>query len=93
VAGAAARVVRRLAWLRRRRSCHARTGKVELSLDGVKWSAKPAAEGKGAGTHTIITFAPARARFIKITQTDAVENAELGDEQYQGLRSLGRQVI
>jgi hypothetical protein len=49
--------------------------KVELSLDGVTWSAKPAAEGKGAGTHTIITFAPARARFIKITQTDAVENA------------------
>ena len=36
---------------------------------------KPVAEGKGSGTRTAITFAPARARFIRITQTDTVENA------------------
>jgi mono/diheme cytochrome c family protein len=49
--------------------------RVEVSLDGVKWGAKPAAEGKGAGTHTSITFAPVRAKFLRITQTDAVEGA------------------
>jgi hypothetical protein len=48
--------------------------RVEVSMDGVKWG-KPVAEGKGAGTHTIATFAPARAKFIRITQTDTVENA------------------
>lgn len=48
-----------------------RAFKVETSLDGVKWSAKPVAEGKGAGVHTSIAFAPARAKFVRITQTDA----------------------
>ncbi len=47
-----------------------RAYKVETSLDGVKWSAKPVAEGKGNGTHTSIAFAPVRAKFVRITQTD-----------------------
>ncbi len=51
--------------------------KVELSLDGVKWGAKPVAEGKGTAAHTAITFAPTRAKFIRITQTDTVEGAPM----------------
>jgi mono/diheme cytochrome c family protein len=47
--------------------------RVEVSLDGAKWN-KPVAEGKGSGAHTAITFAPGRARFVRITQTDAVES-------------------
>jgi hypothetical protein len=49
--------------------------KVETSLDGTKWSAKPIAEGKGAGPHTTISFAPVRARFVRITQTDVADGA------------------
>ena len=48
--------------------------KVEVSMDGTTWSA-PVAEGEGAGPSTIITFAPTRARFIRITQTATAENA------------------
>ena len=44
-------------------------------LDGAKWIPKPVAEGKGNGARTVITFAPTRAKFIRITQTDTVENA------------------
>ncbi len=45
--------------------------KVELSTDGSRWS-QPVAEGKGTGAITDITFPPAKARFIRITQTGAV---------------------
>ena len=48
--------------------------KVEVSLDGKAWG-KPVAEGKARGAHTNITFTPARAKFVRITQTDTVENA------------------
>jgi mono/diheme cytochrome c family protein len=48
--------------------------RVELSIDGTKWG-KPVTEGKGAGPHSAITFAPARARFLRITQTDTVESS------------------
>ena len=48
--------------------------RVELSVDGKAWG-KPVAEGKARGAHTNITFAPARAKFVRITQTDTVENA------------------
>jgi hypothetical protein len=41
---------------------------VELSMDGRAWG-KPVAEGQGAGARTDITFAPSRARFIRITET------------------------
>jgi mono/diheme cytochrome c family protein/glucose/arabinose dehydrogenase len=47
--------------------------RVEASMDGTNWG-KPVAEGKGVGAHTTIAFAPTRAKFVRITQTDAVEN-------------------
>jgi hypothetical protein len=47
---------------------------VEVSQDGANWG-KAVAEGKGSGAHTSITFAPVRAKFVRVTQTDAVENA------------------
>ena len=47
---------------------------VQVSTDGTTWS-KPVAEGKGEGAHTTITFAPTRARFVRITQTDTVADA------------------
>jgi hypothetical protein len=43
-------------------------------MDGKKWS-KPVAEGQGRGARTTITFAPARAQFIRITQTDNIAEA------------------
>jgi hypothetical protein len=48
--------------------------RVQVSMDGVKWS-QPVAEGQGSGTRTVISFKPVQARFVRITQTDAVENA------------------
>ncbi len=47
---------------------------VQVSADGTTWS-KPVATGKGEGQRTTITFAPTRARFVRITQTDAVADA------------------
>jgi mono/diheme cytochrome c family protein len=47
---------------------------VQLSTDGNTWS-NPVAEGKGEGTRTTIAFAPTRAKFIRITQTESVPNA------------------
>ena len=41
---------------------------VQVSMDGATWSA-PVAEGKGQGAATDITFAPVRAKFVRITQT------------------------
>ncbi len=65
-----------------RRQCRARTPvvgyprgyAVEVSLDGKTWS-KPVAAGKGQGRHTTIAFAPTRAKFVRITETDAVADA------------------
>ncbi len=48
--------------------------RVELSLDGVKWG-KPVAVGQGTGPHTSIAFPAARTKFLRITETDAVEGA------------------
>ena len=45
---------------------------VALSADGKTWG-KPVAIGKGSGGVTEIAFAPAKAKFIKITQTGAVK--------------------
>jgi hypothetical protein len=47
---------------------------ITTSLDGKTWS-KPVAVGKGAGQRTDITFAPTRAKFVRITQTDTVADA------------------
>jgi len=44
---------------------------VELSENGVSWS-KPAAAGKGTQPLTEIEFPPTPAKFIRITQTGAV---------------------
>jgi mono/diheme cytochrome c family protein/glucose/arabinose dehydrogenase len=51
-----------------------RSYSVQLSMDGKKWS-KPVAEGQGTGAHTTATFAPARAQFVRITQTDNIPDA------------------
>jgi hypothetical protein len=47
---------------------------VQVSMDGTTWS-KPIAIGKGEGARTDIAFTPTRAKFVRITQTDTVENA------------------
>ena len=47
---------------------------VQISTDGTTWS-KPVAEGKGEGPRTTITFAPVRAKFVRITQTETVADA------------------
>ncbi|MHA3773374.1 DUF7133 domain-containing protein [Verrucomicrobiota bacterium sgz303538] len=46
--------------------------KVELSSNGTTWG-KPVAEGKGAGPLTSIEFPPARAKYVRITQTGEVK--------------------
>jgi hypothetical protein len=47
---------------------------VTLSMDGKKWS-KPVAQGRGDGARTTIAFAPTRAQFVRITQTDNIPDA------------------
>jgi mono/diheme cytochrome c family protein/glucose/arabinose dehydrogenase len=46
---------------------------IQVSTDGTTWSA-PVAEGEGRPGTTIVTFAPRKVRFLRITQTAAVEN-------------------
>ena len=46
--------------------------KVELSMDGQNWG-QPVASGKGNGPVTDIAFTPAKAKFLRITQTGAVD--------------------
>ncbi|HLX60610.1 MAG TPA: discoidin domain-containing protein, partial [Planctomycetota bacterium] len=46
--------------------------KVEVSMDGKNWGAKPVADGKGNNALTEISFAPVKTKFIKITQTGSV---------------------
>jgi hypothetical protein len=46
-------------------------------MDGVTWS-DPVAEGPGSGPSLVIPFnRPARAKFVRITQTAQVENAPI----------------
>jgi mono/diheme cytochrome c family protein/glucose/arabinose dehydrogenase len=47
---------------------------VQVSMDGKKWS-KPVAQGMGEGAHSTIAFAPVRAQFVRITQTDNIADA------------------
>ncbi len=63
--------------------------KIELSADGAKWS-KPVAEGKGAGPITDIPFEPAKAKFIRITQTGAVQGKFWSIHELQVLKSGGK---
>jgi glucose/arabinose dehydrogenase/mono/diheme cytochrome c family protein len=52
---------------------HPRAYKVEVSTDGSTWTA--VSEGRGAPGSSSIAFAPVAARFVRITQTGAAENA------------------
>jgi mono/diheme cytochrome c family protein len=47
--------------------------RVQVSADGVSWSA-PVAETAGAEGTTIVTFAPVEAKFVRLTQTESVTN-------------------
>ena len=47
---------------------------VQFSMDGTTWGS-PVAEGQGTGAQTLISFAPARAKFVRITQTATADNA------------------
>ena len=42
-------------------------------MDGAKWNS--AAEGAGKGSRTVIAIAPVEAKFVRITETDAVAGA------------------
>jgi mono/diheme cytochrome c family protein len=53
---------------------YARGYRVQLSMDGTTWS-DPVAEGQGTGPSIVIAFTPARARFVRITQTATTESA------------------
>jgi mono/diheme cytochrome c family protein/glucose/arabinose dehydrogenase len=48
--------------------------RVEVSMDGSTWSAA-VAEGEGTGGSTVITFAPVRAKLVRITQTANADGA------------------
>ncbi|MEO8071341.1 MAG: c-type cytochrome, partial [Acidobacteriota bacterium] len=45
---------------------------VQVSMDGTTWSA-PVAQGQGTGGHTVITFAPVQAKFVRITETATLD--------------------
>jgi hypothetical protein len=47
---------------------------VVVSTDGTTWS-NPVAQGQGKGVINEIAFAPIRAKFVRIKQTGAAENA------------------
>jgi hypothetical protein len=49
------------------KSGYPRGYKLEVSTDGSTW--KTVAQGKGSGTATRISFAPVRAKFVKVTET------------------------
>ena len=51
-----------------------RSYSVEVSTDGTTWS-KPVAEGRGGGPRTSISFAPVRAKFVRLTQTGSEAEA------------------
>ena len=41
-------------------------------MDGASWGTA-VAEGEGKGQSTVITFAPVRAKYVRITQTGTAE--------------------
>jgi hypothetical protein len=51
-----------------------RAYKVEVSMDGTNWGT-PVAQGAGTPGRTVVTFSPTRARFVRITQTEAAASA------------------
>ena len=67
---------------------HARAYKVDVSADGSTWIT--VSEGQGAAGSTTIAFAPVTARFVRITQTGAVENAPPWSMQRLRLFAAGK---
>jgi mono/diheme cytochrome c family protein len=68
-----------------------RAYQVQVSMDGTNWG-KAVAEGKGAGNRTDITFAPVRAKFVRITETASVPDAPWAVERlrlYESGRPAG----
>ena len=53
---------------------------VQVSMDGETWS-EPVATGEGKGTPVTITFAPVRAKFVRITQTGSAEGVPWAMQQ------------
>ena len=53
--------------------------KVEVSTNGTAWT--PVAEGQGTPGSTTISFAPIRAKYVRITQTATAENASVWSMQ------------
>jgi mono/diheme cytochrome c family protein len=47
--------------------------KVQVSLDGAKWT--DVATGQGAGKDTDVAFAPVRAKYVRISQTATAQDA------------------
>ena len=62
---------------------------VTVSLDGKTWSA-PVRRGEGTGQTTVIAFAPVNAKFVRITQTAAVDGAPPWSIQRLRLYRAGR---
>ena len=65
---------------------------LQLSMDGITWSA-PVAEGRGTGPSMAIVFTPARAKFVRITQTADEPNApswNMQQMQLYEMRSIAR---
>jgi hypothetical protein len=51
-----------------------RAYQVQVSMDGTNWGS-PIAQGQGTGVDSDISFAPVRAKYIRITQTGTTESA------------------
>jgi glucose/arabinose dehydrogenase/mono/diheme cytochrome c family protein len=51
-----------------------RAFQIQVSMDGTNWG-QPVATGKGTGTSTSASFAPVRAKFVRITQTGGAADA------------------
>jgi mono/diheme cytochrome c family protein len=49
---------------------------VQVSMDGSAWG-QPVAQGAGTGASTTITFAPVRAKFVRLTQTGTAADTPL----------------
>ncbi len=54
---------------------YARTFTVQVSSDGQSWG-KPVAQGKGTVGAMVVTFAPVKARYVRLTQTGKLTGAE-----------------
>jgi hypothetical protein len=72
------------------RNDYPRGYKVEISGDGEQW--KEVASGKGSNAVTDIQFSPAKAKFVRITQTGAVGGLFWSIHELNIFSSLGTPV-